>query len=350
MNSPKIQDSPLVAFTEEQCRTPVISWYRTPIPPAEMKALHTRSDLHGFIQTLGYLGILAAAGVGAAYSAGHWPWWATLGLVFLYGMVTAFLINGVHELGHGTVFKTKALNAFFVRVLAFLGWINFEMFQTSHARHHRYTLHPPEDLEVVLPLKVMIRHFFMQGFVNPKGVWDIVNGTIRIARGRFHGEWERKLFPESRPEKRLPIHWARTLLAGHGLILAVSICFKLWLLPVLVTFAPFYGGWLFFLCNNTQHIGLQDNVPDFRLCCRTFTLNPLVRFLYWQMNYHTEHHMYAAVPCYRLGRLHRLIKHDLPPCPHGLVATWREIAAIQKRQAEDPSYQYVPPLPNCPAA
>jgi hypothetical protein len=32
------------------------------------------------------------------------------------------------------------------------------------------------------------------------------------------------------------------------------------------------------------------------------------------------------------------------------VATWREIAAIQKRQAEDPSYQYVPPLPNCPAA
>ena len=44
--------------------------------------------------------------------------------------------------------------------------------------------------------------------------------------------------------------------------------------------------------------------------------------------------MYAAVPCYNLGRLHRLIKHDLPPCPHGLAATWLEIAAIQKRQAD----------------
>jgi len=75
--------------------------------------------------------------------------------------------------------------------------------------------------------------------------------------------------------------------------------------------APFYGGWLFFLCNNTQHIGLQDHVPDFRLCCRTFALHPVTRFHYWQMNYHTEHHMYAAVPCYNLGKLHALIRHDL---------------------------------------
>lgn len=43
-----------------------------------------------------------------------------------------------------------------------------------------------------------------------------------------------------------------------------------------------------------QHAGLSDNVPDFRLCCRTMILNPFFRFLYWHMNYHTEHHMYAA--------------------------------------------------------
>ena len=41
----------------------------------------------------------------------------------------------------------------------------------------------------------------------------------------------------------------------------------------------------------------------------------VVRFLYWHMNYHIEHHMYAAVPCYRLGRLHRAIRHELPPLP-----------------------------------
>jgi fatty acid desaturase len=330
----------------EERRALVVSWYRTPLEPAVLKELHERSDAGGLVQTVGYLGILCATAGTALYAFGRWPWYVVVALVFLHGMVSAFYINGVHELGHGTVFRTKWLNALFVRVLSFFGWINFEMFTTSHVRHHQYTLHPPEDLEVVLPLHVLVKHFFTQGFVNPPAVYNTIKDTIRIARGKFKGEWENRLFPASDPVKQsYPIHWARTLLIGHGLILIVSIYFHLWLLPVLTTFAPFFGGWLFFVCNNTQHIGLQDKVPDFRLCCRTFTLNPVVRFLYWQMNYHTEHHMYAAVPCYKLGKLHRLIKHDLPPCPHGIIATWREIAAIQAIQKTDPTYQHVAAVP-----
>jgi fatty acid desaturase len=86
-------------------------------------------------------------------------------------------------------------------------------------------------------------------------------------------------------------------------------------------------------------------VPDFRLCCRTILLNPFLQFLYWHMNYHTEHHMYAAVPCYKLGRLHRLIRAEIPCCPRGLRETWRQIGAILERQERDPGYQYVPELP-----
>ena len=98
-------------------------------------------------------------------------------------------------------------------------------------------------------------------------------------------------------------------------------------------------------CNSSQHIGLSDEVPDFRLNSRTIYLNPVVEFLYWHMNYHIEHHMYAAVPCYKLGRLHRAIRHDLPETPNGLVATWRQIGTIQARQKQDPDYQYHPELP-----
>lgn len=164
--------------------------------------------------------------------------------------------------------------------------------------------------------------------------------------GRMEGQWELTLYPDGRPETRRPaVLWARFLLIGHGLILGYSIWRHIWILPILSTLAPFYGGWLFMLCNNAQHMGLRDNVTDFRLCCRTITLNPIVQFLYWHMNFHTEHHMYAAVPCYRLGRLHRLIKHDLPPCPRGLISTWREIAAIQRRQEIDPAFQCTPRLP-----
>ncbi|MEM7029941.1 MAG: fatty acid desaturase, partial [Chloroflexota bacterium] len=104
--------------------------------------------------------------------------------------------------------------------------------------------------------------------------------------------------------------------------------------------------WLLYLCNNTQHVGLQDDVADFRLCTRTIILNPVVRFLYWHMNYHIEHHMYASVPCYNLHKLHELIKHDLPPAPVGLYATWMHIIEVVKKQNIDPDYQYVPELPD----
>ena len=55
--------------------------------------------------------------------------------------------------------------------------------------------------------------------------------------------------------------------------------------------------------------------------------------------------MYAAVPCYKLGRLHRLIKHEMPHCPRGLRETWKQIAEILDRQAREPNYQYIAELP-----
>ncbi|MCY4605805.1 MAG: fatty acid desaturase, partial [Gemmatimonadetes bacterium] len=62
------------------------------------------------------------------------------------------------------------------------------------------------------------------------------------------------------------------------------------------------------------------------------------------------HHMYAGVPCYRLGKLHAAIKSDLPHCPRGLHEAWTEIAAILERQKAEPEYEYVPELPTPVAA
>jgi fatty acid desaturase len=139
--------------------------------------------------------------------------------------------------------------------------------------------------------------------------------------------------------------WARIQLIGQAAMVVVSLAIGLWQIPLLVTLAPFYGGWLQYLCNNTQHAGLQGNVPDFRLCTWTVILNPVLSFLYWRMNYHIEHHTYAAVPCYNLKKLHRLIEPDLPHCPVGLRAAWKKINAILDRQKQDPQYQYVAEIP-----
>jgi len=119
-----------------------------------------------------------------------------------------------------------------------------------------------------------------------------------------------------------------------------------WIFVILVTFAPFLALWLNALCGFTQHVGLSSNVPDFRLNCRTVILSPPVRFLYSYMNYHVEHHMYAAVPFYNLPKLRKAIEHDLPAANRSLWAAWKEILPILKRQKKDPDYVWVPALPH----
>ncbi len=332
-------------------KNPKINWYRTPLDRAVLAELNQRSDFWGLLQTLGHLGLLTLTGASAWYAAYHLPIWVLLVLLLLHGTFYAFLLNGFHELCHSTVFKTKWLNTFFLNVFSFLGGSNPVFFWASHQEHHKYTLHPPDDLEVVLPFEISLEGFLKSILINPWGFYQRMNGLIRLSQGRLEGEWEQILFPESESVHRQRLfNWARILLYGHGALLVLSLAMGWWLLPVLITLAPFYGGWLLFLCNNTQHVGLQDNMPDFRLCTRTFLLNPFVQFLYWHMNYHIEHHMYAAVPCYKLGKLHRAIQHDLPPSPNGIIAVWSEIIPIVRKQQVDPSYEYVPPLPARTAA
>ncbi|MCE9592342.1 MAG: fatty acid desaturase [Planctomycetes bacterium] len=329
-----------------------IDWYRCPVERELLKQLSRRSDFKGFVQTLSHLGLMTVVFAGALYAAHLRLWLAVAPLVFLYGMFTAFMINGVHELGHGTVFRTKLFNELFNRVMAFLNWINFHHFYNSHTRHHAFTLHPPDDLEVTLPIKLFIWHAVKYGMVNPSHMRWAVTENVRLARGKFSGEWEATILPEDAVEKRRAVmNWSRFVLVGHGLIFVGSLAAgflidPMWfLVSLMVNFGGCYGGWLQWLCNNTQHVGLQDNVADFRMNCRTFLLSPLPRLLYWHMNYHTEHHMYPTVPCYHLGRLHAAIKHDMPPVSNGLVAVWREIMAILALQAKNPAYKHVALVP-----
>jgi fatty acid desaturase len=329
-------------------RTPVaVTWYRSPIDRAEMKALLERSDALAWAQTLAFLGLLVTTATTAVVLLMQQRWALGFGALYVHWMFSHFYINAVHELGHGTVFKTRWLNTFWAGFFSFFGWINHLHFDESHTRHHRYTLHRPDDLEVTLPQAFSWRDFWRYAFID----WRLghmrwtIHHTINLICSRLDGEWNAIIFPANDPAKRAPIRrWALFVLLGHATIIGVCLALGWWVVP-LVTSLSFGGSWLQALANNTQHIGLQDEVPDARLCCRTLTVNPFMRLLYWHMNYHIEHHMFAAVPCYRLGRLHRLIKADLPPCPAGLVACWREINAIQRRAAKEPGYQHVAALP-----
>ena len=311
-----------------------------------MARFNQRSDRRGLAQALGHLALLAGSGGLAWYAAQHAHLAVALALIYLHGALWAFLVNGFHELCHKTVFKTPALNIIFRNIYSFLGCYNHVSFWASHQAHHRYTLHPPDDLEVVLPRELTLRSYLGFAVVNPRGLWLRWKGICLLSLGRIENDWERALFPPAAAQQRRRLfNWARILLLGHGLIVAISLWQGWVMLPILTTLAPFYGGGFQFLLNEAQHIGLSDEVSDYRLNTRTILLNPVLAFLYWQMNYHIEHHMYAAVPFYHLAALHRTVQDDMPAPTRGLLGTWRQILPILHRQQREPGYQFVPELP-----
>ena len=118
------------------------------------------------------------------------------------------------------------------------------------------------------------------------------------------------------------------------------------LLPLMLVGLPsFYGAWLLVIFGLTQHAGLAENVLDHRLNCRTVYLNPIFRFVYWNMNYHLEHHMFPMVPYHALPALHEEMKADSPKPYSNLIAAYREIIPAILRQVKDPAYYVQRELP-----
>lgn len=334
-----------------------INWYRCRVDPQVMSNLMQCSDFHGFRQALGHLGLWCATGC-LAYLAfrqvngATWVWSVPLLLaaLFAHGTVGSFL-GGIacHELSHKTPFKTKSFNEFFLKIFSFLGWWDHVWYRPSHIRHHQATVFHDYDGEVVLPQKITFKdwQFWLGIFAwNPVQTAKTIRTYYRRATGRLDNEWFEFVLPENNQDlRRQHRNWARIALIGHALLAVLFIATGHWFLVFIFNLGSQYCGWLGLLCGWPQHFGLSPDVPDHRLCCRTYTCSWLPAFLYWNMQYHVEHHMFPAVPFYNLPRLRKAIEHDLPRAPHGLRATWREMLDIRRRQLADPNFSFVPELP-----
>ena len=254
--------------------------------------------------------------------------------------------NAFHEFSHGTVFATGVLNRDLLYLTSLMSWNNPVLFWAGHTEHHKFTCYPADDLEITLDARPALGEFLKFALVNPQGFVRTLRNTVRSAFGRMESEWEQRLVPMENSQLRTKLaRFSWFLLAGQGAIVAGSIYYHLWMVLVLIALAPFYARGLQWLCNESQHVGQPGNLSDFRLCSRTLYLNPVVEFQCWHMNYHTDHHIYAAVPCYRLGRLHSVIKADLPPYHQGLQSVWREIMGTMQRREHESTYQFLASVP-----
>ena len=332
-----------------------IKWYRCPIDPSVLRELSKPSDLQGFKMALGHLGLWLLTGSLSFYFAVEQLWLGFLLMIFLHGTVGTFFSAPHHELCHGTVFKTKRLNEIFLRIFSTLGLQNFHIYKMSHSYHHRFTLHRIADKEVVLPKTPSLKFLYLlqlftfniTGGFESRGLFPMMRGLFRVAADRMehpYNEWGTELYAEFPEERLKAVHWARYLIAVHLSFAVFAVLIGYPILILIVSLHPFIGNWLRYFVGAPMHCGLRSDVSDFRKCVRTIILDPISEFLYWHMNWHLEHHMFAAVPCYNLKKLYEAVAEDMPK-PRTLISSWQEMLAVVKQQEADPAYEFDTPVP-----
>merc|ERR1711879_845294 len=136
--------------------------------------------------------------------------------------------------------------------------------------------------------------------------------------------WGPELYQGFEPEAQAAVQWARIVIAGHIGLTAYFIQIRQPILILLISCGVFTANWWRYFVGVTMHCGLKPHMTDFRKCVRTVSLDPLSEFLYWHMNWHLEHHMFAAVPCYNLAALHKAVADDMP-APRTVIGAWREM-------------------------
>ena len=304
------------------------------IEARRLKALSRRSDLLGWLQALSQLGAMGLAGYGIHALWGSW--WA-VPLFLLQGVILwGFAYAGQHELAHWTVFRSRALNDAFGHLASFLRLYPNSYQRFLHFTHHRHTKVAGLDPELLAQKPWTLWSYV--NFVAGPAYWIAqLRNTVEHAAGHAPEPFLRE------KERVVVIREARLYLLGYTTVAALSVHFESWAAliclwgPMLLA-TPFYR---FYVA--AEHHGLPNdrNVIE---STRTTRAGPVMRWLMWQMPYHTEHHLFPSVPFHKLGALSRELRErpDSKLCginevAPGYVAVNRALLTMLRRGG-DPTF------------
>jgi Na+-transporting NADH:ubiquinone oxidoreductase subunit F len=308
-------------------------WYHAPIDPERLKVLMVRRNGRPAFDAILWIVLLVGFGTLAFLTLG--TWWA----------IPAFAVFGTlwggsgdarwHENGHGTVFRARWANDVMYNISSFMMLREPTMWRWQHVRHHSNTQIVGLDPEVSVKRPPSLLAVGLN-YLN------LINGPKMVAKMVGHAfghidEYTRVIVPAD--DLRRVVWEARVfvLILVGALVAAIDAGT---IVPLLFVDLPsFYGAWFMWFCAVTQHAGLREDVLDHRMSTRTVYINPVFRFLYLNMNYHVEHHMFPAVPYYNLPALHEEIKAYLPPPKTSVLAAYREILHALKMQRKNPTWE-----------
>lgn len=245
--------------------------------------------------------IVAAILVAQAVQA---AWCSVLAIAFIATRQHALLVL-MHEFTHWQFSRTRpALNdtlGDFLTALPFM--VTIHGFRRDHFQHHRATA-TADDPNWVSCIQ-QARYQF------PRSRKSMVGLLLLHCLGAFGlREFKTLMF-----DSKLSVQTPRSTQVRQGifmlLVLAVAYAFDLWRVIGLYWFVPMLTVMmaLFYLRDVAEHFALPSAGID---STRTTLVGWLEGFLVapHHVNFHTEHHLYPAVPFCRLHRLHQLLMQD----------------------------------------
>lgn len=288
----------------------------------ELRELSRRSDLPGIVHLALHFALLGGTGF-IVWSAVGTPW--LVPAMVLHGVPLVFLFMPHHEAIHQSAFRSPWLTKAVTWVLGLIVFYPPEYFRFWHLTHHRFTQDPERDPEIVPP-----------PVKSPRGyLWWVIGlpyllrrtETLKIA---LSGKVTKSFVPEQRkPEIVREARAAWSVYLGVAVLAAFTDPWA----PVLYWLGPYMLAQpVLRLYQLAEHTGMEFT-DDILRNTRTTRSNAFVRWLAWNMPYHTEHHLYPGVPFHALPRLHERVKHRLRAVSGGYVAAnrriWRSISQQQ---------------------
>ena len=316
------------------------TWYATPVPRTKMRELLVRKNGPAIRDTLIWFSLIFGSGYLFYISWGHW--W----LIFPYIMYSALYASTSdsrwHESSHGTAFKSAWMNNVLYEIASFMVFRQSVPWRWSHIRHHSDTIIRGRDPEIAVPRPPDIKGMILQ-LCALRSVPVEFRKIIRHAFGNIDPAVATYLPVSEYPKVFLR---ARIYLLIYASVIGLSIYYSSILPLMFIGLPTIFGSWLMSIYGLTQHAGLAENVLDHRLNCRTVYMNRINRYLYWNMNYHLEHHMFPLVPYHALPGLHELIKHDCPKPYKSIREAYQEIIPTLLKQRKDVGYYAKRELPS----
>jgi fatty acid desaturase len=320
----------VAASSSELALKTVEKWWKPPISPGLVRELLKTRDAPGllfFIIWLGFVMLCGAAVLATRQTLLVFP------LIVIYGTVLSFAYACSHECAHRTAFRTAWINEVVFYVSSFIYGEEPMYRRYTHISHHAKTWYPGKDAQMTYRNPITLLDYVNE----TSGLsiwWGVLTTMVRHATGRLLPS-ELEVVPEADMKKLI---WgSRAFISGYFALAAIAVL-GVSILPLYLFFLPrFIGGWVVHFFINTQHMCMAEGRADHRESTRSFKCSRVTRFLYWNMNFHIEHHLFPGVPFHNLSALSTAISYYLPLPETGAIKVNLGILRIIRAQRYDPS-------------